>query len=258
MRGNGAKRRGRVTEDHTLAGAYALNALDDLERAAFDRHLRVCASCALEVLELQETAALLSADTAVAPPPGLRDGVLTAVSRTPQERAGGLARSAAVPLALWRRSTAVAVAASILAVGGVAAVWSVSQDRVRQAQATAAAAAAERTRVADVLAAPDARLRTEDVTGGGRVAVLVAPSRDAAVAVLTGLADPGPGRTYQLWLIRGGAAESVGVLDAGQLGTTKLLERVGNADTFGISREPLPRGSRQPTADQVVGLLPLR
>ncbi|WP_103337818.1 zf-HC2 domain-containing protein [Amycolatopsis sp. CA-126428] len=38
---------------HTLTGAYAVNALSDLERAQFDRHLNECDACRLEVRELQ-------------------------------------------------------------------------------------------------------------------------------------------------------------------------------------------------------------
>ena len=34
---------------HALCGAYAVDAVDDLERAAFDRHLADCEACAAEV-----------------------------------------------------------------------------------------------------------------------------------------------------------------------------------------------------------------
>jgi anti-sigma factor RsiW len=72
---------------HALAGAYALDAVDDLERAAFDRHLRSCESCALEVAELTETVAWLTHSVAEPAPAGLRAAVLAEVARTPQERA---------------------------------------------------------------------------------------------------------------------------------------------------------------------------
>jgi anti-sigma factor RsiW len=58
---------------HALVGAYALDAVDDLERAAFDRHLRGCGACQAEVTELQETAARLADGTWSVPPPALRD-----------------------------------------------------------------------------------------------------------------------------------------------------------------------------------------
>ena len=40
-------------EIHTLAGAYALDALTEIERAGFARHLAECSVCATEVAELR-------------------------------------------------------------------------------------------------------------------------------------------------------------------------------------------------------------
>jgi hypothetical protein len=92
---------------------------------------------------------------------------------------------------------------------------------------------AEDARVDAVLAASDARLVGGDM-GGGRVTVVVSPSRNAAVAVLDGLAAPGDGRSYQLWMIDNGRYTSVDVLDSGT-GRTYVA---GLAPSFGITREP--------------------
>ena len=40
-----------MSDIHALSGAYAVDALDDLERAAFERHLADCADCRAEVAE---------------------------------------------------------------------------------------------------------------------------------------------------------------------------------------------------------------
>ena len=48
---------------HALGGAYVLDAVDDLERAAFDRHLADCETCANEVAELRDAAARLTDGT---------------------------------------------------------------------------------------------------------------------------------------------------------------------------------------------------
>src|SRR2546430_8271562 len=155
---------------HTLVGAYALDAVDDLERGRFDRHLAECESCALEVAELQETAGRLTALTSEAPPARLREAVLAEVSRTrqggPQRRTGdgGATR--------WRRWTAAAVAAGIIAVGAGAGTYVVQEQRVHQAQ-----------QIESVLAAPDAVVRTADVNGG-RITVVVSNSLDEGVAVV--------------------------------------------------------------------------
>ena len=38
-----------MSDIHALSGAYAVDALDDLERAQFERHLRDCESCSREL-----------------------------------------------------------------------------------------------------------------------------------------------------------------------------------------------------------------
>ena len=45
---------------HTLTGAYAADALDPVERDAFERHLQECADCRQEVAELRATTARLA------------------------------------------------------------------------------------------------------------------------------------------------------------------------------------------------------
>ncbi len=49
-----------MSDVHALSGAYALDALDDSERAEFERHLAVCSSCRLEVAGLVEAAGSLA------------------------------------------------------------------------------------------------------------------------------------------------------------------------------------------------------
>ncbi|HET8600823.1 MAG TPA: zf-HC2 domain-containing protein, partial [Segeticoccus sp.] len=45
---------------HALSGAYAVDAVDEVERARFERHLTVCADCRAEVASLRAAAAELS------------------------------------------------------------------------------------------------------------------------------------------------------------------------------------------------------
>jgi anti-sigma-K factor RskA len=68
-----------VTEFHAEVGAYALDALDESERAAFERHLAGCASCQRELAEFTETAVRLGALADEAPPAELRASVLDAI-----------------------------------------------------------------------------------------------------------------------------------------------------------------------------------
>ena len=74
----------RRTDPHTLAGAYALDALGDADRARFERHLSGCPSCAQEARGLQEATSRLADTLATAPPPGMRERVMAAAARTRQ------------------------------------------------------------------------------------------------------------------------------------------------------------------------------
>src|SRR4051812_31948404 len=108
-----------ATDIHTLAGAYALDAVDDLERVAFDRHLVDCESCRAEIDELRETAARLADSTWSAPPPRLRTDVLAAIAQTRQvSTAPAIRRESS---SRRRRWTAAAAAAVVLAGGAGAA-----------------------------------------------------------------------------------------------------------------------------------------
>jgi anti-sigma-K factor RskA len=64
---------------HGLSGAYAVDALDTDERAAFEQHLAQCAECQAEVASLREAAAGLAALSETAPPPELRRAVLAGI-----------------------------------------------------------------------------------------------------------------------------------------------------------------------------------
>lgn len=236
---------------HTLAGAYALNAVDELEGAAFERHLADCEPCRVEVAELRETVARLADETAVeAPPPGLRERTLAQVARTPQVRSGVGGVSAGRQAGRWRRLT-VAAAAAILVAGGASAVtWTVSNDRVSDEQASSAQA----RQIAAVLDAPDARVFERSLEPGGAATVVVSRDRDRGVVLLRDLPEAGPGRIYELWLIRGSQPRKVGQLAEGVRASTTVIGPVAEAGTFGVSNEPAG-GSAAPT--EIVGTVEL-
>ena len=70
-------------EIHELSGAYAVDALDDVEQARFERHLAECSACRDEVESLSVAAAELSV-TETAPPASLRAGVLSGIKMVRQ------------------------------------------------------------------------------------------------------------------------------------------------------------------------------
>jgi hypothetical protein len=215
---------------HTLVGAYALDAVDDLERARFDRHLAECESCAQELAELRATAGRLADLTGLAPPARMKDAVLAQVARTRQVGAGRPSAGRG-PEVRWRRWTAAAVAAGIVAVGAGATTFAVENQRVRDARAQTAQA----QQVADILEAPDAVVRTRDVAGG-RVTVVVSGAMNKGVALVHALRDPGGGSTYQLWVVKD-HPQNVGVLAAGTGDGVQVFGDVRGARQFAVSQE---------------------
>src|SRR5579862_6061654 len=72
-------------EGHTLAGAYAMDAISAPDRERFERHLAGCAECAQEIASLRETAALLGTAAAEPLPAGLKERIVAAAAATRQQ-----------------------------------------------------------------------------------------------------------------------------------------------------------------------------
>ncbi|GAA2661658.1 anti-sigma factor [Paractinoplanes durhamensis] len=217
---------------HGLIGAYVLDALDDIERAAFDRHLRECPICQGEMDELREAASELSGDAWSVPPPALRGNVMAAITAVPQQ---GFVPDFKKPRKKPR--LLIAAAAAVLAAGG--AVYAVQEHRVRVEQARA-------DEVTALLSAPDLLVRDEPVNGGGTVTVAVSKLRNAGLITLAADAAPSDGRVYQLWTIREKVPVPAGTLVPGQTTTMQIVEGIDGASDVGVSIEP-PGGSAVPT-----------
>jgi anti-sigma-K factor RskA len=239
-------------EVHALTGAYACDALEPGERAAFEEHLALCPTCQQEVAELRETVARLAMATAEEPPPRLKAAVDAQIGRIRQL---GPATSATLPPRERRRWTfttwlgwGVATAmAGVVAVLGVQVAD--QQNRLDQADQHSAV-------VSSLLAAPDARTGAASVRTGGNATVLASRSRDEAAITVSGLAPAPVGKTYQLWMIGPGGIRSAGILPADH-GTADpvIAHGLGDARTIGLTVEPAG-GSPQPTTTPVL-LLPM-
>lgn len=85
--------------------------------------------------------------------------------------------------------------------------------------------------------------------------LIVDPDSQAAVLVISGLPRLEPGKTYQVWLIDGGAPVSAGLLSVDENGQGVFIvnseESIGSFNALGISIEPFG-GSLEPTGDIVV------
>jgi anti-sigma-K factor RskA len=240
---------------HALGGAYALDAVDDLERAAFERHLADCEMCAMDVAEYRETLTRLAAGSWSVPPPRMREQVLARAAATPQLPPMGHRRSAPSPVSRWRRLAAAAAVVGVLGAGAAATTYAVQEQRLATERVAVAAAEERAARIQAVLAAPDAALRSDELTGGGRVTVVTSAQQDAGVVVLADAPPPGPDRAYQLWVAQDRVPYSVGLLAAGQAESTELIEGVRGRQVFEVSLEPAA-GSRAPTTTPLV-VIPL-
>ncbi len=239
------------TDVHSLVGAYVLDAVDDLERAAFERHVGGCASCRAELDELRETASRMADSTWSIPPPRLRSDVMAAIHRTrqlpphdagPAPRAAGRSR-----LSRWAVASAAAV---VLAAGTGATVWAVQEQRVRDQGAVAAAAQQEAARTQAILASPDVIVRSSAMTGGGRVTVASSATHDASVVLLGADTAPRAGQAFQFWAQHGTEMVDAGVLTAGASTAVRIVEHLPGSDGFGVTLEPAG-GSREPTLPPV-------
>jgi hypothetical protein len=235
-------------EIHALVGAYALDAVDDIERAAFDRHLRDCDACRVEVAELQETAARLADGTWSVPPPSLKDNVLAEIATTRQVAPLAPARPRRSG-SLRLRLTAAAAAVVAAATAGTA-VFVVQEDRVRHERALAEAARSGSDRVRAILASPDLVVRQKELITGGKVTVASSRLQDAGVILLAATQAPPDDRVFELWTLRGANAAQAGTLGPGQTNIVQVVEGLPSSSEVGVTVER-SGGSATPTLPMV-------
>ena len=229
---------------HDLATPFGLDALEPDDHDRFARHLPDCSACAATVAEVRRTLVDLAAETSRTPPPDLRTRVMSEIASTPQDRPIDLSQpeGAVIDLGERRRrrnrllAAGAAVAAAVILVAGVASL-------LRPDAAS--------DQVGDVLAAPDAVVTTLEGPGG-TLRVTWSAELDEAAVVGSGLADPGPGQTYQLWFLLDDGVAPAGVFDPGGEGAVSTVLDVDDLDAsgWGVTIEP-DGGSPQPTGDIV-------
>lgn len=229
------------TDIHALSGAYAIDALDDEERADFERHLADCPTCQAEVDGLREAAATIAELHATEPPAAMRQRVLAdirtvrplppLVQRRTGRRAGAVRR---------RWVGLVAAAAAVIALGGV--VWH-PWDRPSSGPQLSAVTQVER--------APDVQQFTTKGPDGSEMTVYRSVSLNRAAVVAHDLADAPEGKVYQLWLQDpAGVMRPAGFLAAGTSTSAPLTGAVSSAEGAGMTVEPAG-GSPAPTSDPV-------
>ncbi|MCF6378661.1 anti-sigma factor [Nocardioides KLBMP 9356] len=236
-----------MSDLHKLTGAYAVDALDDIERARFEQHLRECDDCRAEVAELRETAALLADAVATPPPAALRESVLAGVAQVrplpPEVPVIAPAHRHAVEPAGRRRGwVPFLVAAALALIVGIGAAvtqpWASDDDVPRL------------TAAEQILQAPDAEHVSVDLGDAGRATVTRSKSADKAVITTEDMTAAPAGKAYELWFIDGDSFTSAGLMPDVADQTVVLEGAAGKAAAVGITVEP-ESGSTQPTSDPI-------
>ena len=243
-------------EPHTLAGAYAMDAISEPDRARFEAHLARCEECAQETASLREATARLAGATAVTPPPGLKERVMAAAAMTrqqppvtsdaeppPRPAGAALARPGAWLRALagrsWRVRLAVAAGAvAAVVVLGAAVVFGVSSGSMRQ-QLNQAQVSSQQ--IAAVLTAQDAVMMTGTVAGGGTATIVMSHARHALVFTAAGLRPLPASRGYELWLIGPDGDRAVAML---RPGSNQMTGPVIASGLRSVTISPLPPNRR--------------
>jgi anti-sigma-K factor RskA len=246
----------RRSDLHTLAGAYAMDAVTPADRDAFERHLAGCEQCRLEVRGLREATAALASATAAQPPDGFREAVLRAAGQTRQ-----LPPATAAPPTKWRRGhdlfrwrprlgvVLAGAVACVLAVAAIVAGISAygMHSRLDQDQGHDHA-------VAMVLGAPDATMTTAPVTTGGTATVVMSHRERALVFTAADLRVLPSSESYELWLMGPAGSRPAGMISMsgnGKMAGPMVVSGLSAGDKVGVTVEPAG-GSRRPTTLPVV------
>jgi anti-sigma-K factor RskA len=251
----------RRPEPHTLAGAYAVDALAGADQARFERHLARCAACARELGELREATARLAGAAAVDPPAGLIERVIAATAQTRQlpppagqAAAGRVLRGARrtgaglVPVrGLWWRVLLPRFSLALAAVSLTAA--AATGAAVLRAEHELSQTGLRDAAIAQVLNAPDAVIVTARAHSGGAATVVLSRLDHSLVFTTAGLPPLPSGSCYQLWLMGPGGERSAGMLPAQlrRMTSPVIASGLTAGDRVALTVEP-DGGSPQPTS----------
>jgi anti-sigma-K factor RskA len=229
---------------HALSGAYAVDALDDIERAQFERHLAECPACTSEVASLREASALLAETTMATPSAELRDRVLSGISNVRplppvvppgDEPTGDATVTPLEPRRRRRVVTFLAAAAAAVAIGTGGIVWQQLSDDPPSSP------------YAQVLEAPDSQRITVSFDGGAKATLVRSEKLDKAVLKTEHMPAAPDGKAYALWLQHDGVMVPAGIMPAGPDNEVTLSGDPATATAAAISVEDAGDEPTEPT-----------
>jgi anti-sigma-K factor RskA len=248
---------------------YALDALTDDERELVEKYLAEHPEARQQLEDLGKAASALPHSVApVEPSQRTKQALMARVNNDAQARARPMSQASREPSRggnlfekLFRTLSFAAAAIAILwaiALNVQVArlqneVASLNERLVAQSESIDQIIAnLPQTDQADVITVS---LQGTQVQPQAQGQLIVDPDSQSAVLVISGLPPLEPGRTYQVWLIDGGAPVSAGLLSVNENGQGVFIvnseESIGSFNSLGISIEP-EGGSTEPTGDIVV------
>jgi anti-sigma-K factor RskA len=212
--------------------AYAIDALDGTERAAFEAHLASCGECQQELADLRRVSAGIGLGvTREDPPASLRSRVLERAAADTAARPSGSAGTSRLPWLVAAASLVIAIGAGVYAYSLRAELETVRQlaadatERVDTLRTELLRLRQDSTRlqqVVNVISAPDVREVRLAGAGAAQDATGLALWSQATGLVFNARRLPpvDPGRGYELWAIPpGGTPISLGMLVTSPDGT---------------------------------------
>jgi anti-sigma-K factor RskA len=221
-------------EIHHLGAAYALDALDDRERAAYEAHFATCDICRTDVGEFRAAAADLATLTASPPPADVKSRVMSEIATTRQ--------LSPLPSAVTRLSDR-------RPNRGVTAILAVAAAALFFLAGAVVLGGREDDSFGDQVAAmmEDPTFRMVELGGDGDGSFKVAWTADEAAVIGGGLPDPGQDKRYELWMIDADGTHAMHLLDPADDGAVQRTMPFSGAPAgWGITIEPAA-GSTVPT-----------
>lgn len=231
-----------MSDIHALSGAYAVDALDDLDRVRFERHLAACDTCLEEVSSFQETTSLLAELTPATPPASLRANVLAEIATVRPLPPLPVPVATTIAAARRRRFSPLVAAAAVVAIVGLGGAVAVQPWQDEPAKVVS---------VTDqVLTAADAQRFVVEHEDGSTTTLVRSRALNQAVLVTKGLRPAPDGHAYELWLQHDGVMVPAGLVPRSGDSAVLLSGDAASAEGAGITIEP-EGGSAEPSDDVV-------
>lgn len=240
-----------------LLTADALDILEDGERLAVRRHLSGCLGCSWEVDDLRLVAAQLGeAVASISPPSEMKEQVLAAALRARPPGPLGAPLPVRMRQVARGAKTGWLAAAAALVIAGGTVMWA----RSLESQVASLETRANRyDRVVGVLASERLTIRSLESDSAdlrARGTMYVDPESRSGMIMVRELPPLPPGRSWQLWYVRGSERMSGGMLRTDTAGSGYTLIRspsdLENWESVGITEEPAG-GSPAPTSPRIIG-----